>query len=128
MIVYCGSRLPDGGARVVWLSNSARGELPLRLDLRNHSPTGHEWGYGGSGPAQLALDLLSHASGDDEGSQRAYQKFKAQVIARLPREMGWVLTEEAIRAWLAGYLRGEVVPIGPMLLPSHPLSAYTAHG
>jgi hypothetical protein len=36
-------------------------ERPLtpRLDLWNHSPTGFEWGYGGSGPAQLALALLA---------------------------------------------------------------------
>ena len=26
--------------------------------IRNHSPDGFEWGYGGSGPAQLALALL----------------------------------------------------------------------
>ena len=29
--------------------------LDPRFDLWNHSPTGFEWGYGGSGPAQLAL-------------------------------------------------------------------------
>lgn len=38
--------------------------LPMRNDLRNHSPTGAEWGYGGSGPAQLALAILSDALGD----------------------------------------------------------------
>src|SRR5467141_965015 len=32
--------------------------LPLHLEARNHSPTGFAWGYGGSGPAQLALALL----------------------------------------------------------------------
>ena len=30
-------------------------KLNPRLDLFNHSPTGFEWGYGGSGPAQTAL-------------------------------------------------------------------------
>jgi hypothetical protein len=39
--------------------------LPLRLDLFNHSPTGFSWGYGGSGPAQLAVALLADALGDD---------------------------------------------------------------
>jgi hypothetical protein len=39
--------------------------LNLRLDLRNHSPSGFEWGYGGSGPAQLALALLADCLGDD---------------------------------------------------------------
>lgn len=28
------------------------------LAVRNHSPTGFAWGYGGSGPAQLALAVL----------------------------------------------------------------------
>ena len=36
---------------------------PLRVEpslvLRRHSPTGFEWGYGGSGPAQLALAILT---------------------------------------------------------------------
>lgn len=31
--------------------------LDPRFDLRFHSPDGFEWGYGGSGPAQLALAL-----------------------------------------------------------------------
>ena len=32
--------------------------LDPRYDLRNHSPTGFAWGYGGSGPSQLALAIL----------------------------------------------------------------------
>jgi hypothetical protein len=34
--------------------------LPARNDLFNHSPSGFEYGYGGSGPAQLALAILAH--------------------------------------------------------------------
>ena len=30
-------------------------------ELWNHSPDGFNWGYGGSGPAQLALALLLDA-------------------------------------------------------------------
>ena len=33
-------------------------DLPLRLDIFSHSPSGFEWGYLGSGPAQLALAIL----------------------------------------------------------------------
>ncbi len=33
--------------------------LGPRLDLANHSPDGFSWGYGGSGPAQLALAILA---------------------------------------------------------------------
>ena len=36
--------------------------LDPRLDLCSHSPSGFEWGYGGSGPAQLALALLARLS------------------------------------------------------------------
>jgi hypothetical protein len=34
--------------------------IPLRLDLANHSPTGFEFGYSGSGPAQLSVAILAH--------------------------------------------------------------------
>ncbi len=71
--------------------------LPPRLDLWNHSPTGFEWGYGGSGPAQLALALLADALGDDEAAVRLHQDFKWGVVARLPGQ-SWELTEEEIRA------------------------------
>jgi len=32
--------------------------LNLSLKIYNHSPTGFNWGYGGSGPAQLSLAIL----------------------------------------------------------------------
>jgi len=63
--------------------------LDTRLDLRRHSPSGFEWGYLGSGPAQLALAILAehfHGQPDaDEKAQSLYQEFKAQAIARFPR-------------------------------------------
>jgi hypothetical protein len=76
-------------------------ELPLRLDLRNHSPTGFAWGYGGSGPAQLALAILSHhCRGDEERAIRQYQNFKWRVIGRLAQEESWSMTSEDIEAHL----------------------------
>ncbi len=71
--------------------------LPLRLDLRNHSPTGVEWGYGGSGPAQLALALAADVLGDDDRAQEVYQRLKFSVVGGLPHE-GWVLTESRLRS------------------------------
>jgi hypothetical protein len=35
------------------------------LNIRNHSPTGFEFGYAGSGPAQLALAILVDYLGPD---------------------------------------------------------------
>ena len=69
--------------------------LNPRLDLWNHSPTGFEWGYGGSGPAQLALAILADHCGDDEQALNFYQRFKWAVIAELPHRE-WILTSEDI--------------------------------
>jgi hypothetical protein len=75
--------------------------LPLdpRLDLCSHSPTGFEWGYGGSGPAQLALALLADHAGDDEEAVMLHQDFKRVVVARLPYR-GWELTGPQMDSWL----------------------------
>ena|SRR5919106_3738273 len=74
--------------------------LPMRLDLRNHSLTGFEWGYGGSGPAQLALATLTDCLGNDEKALRLHQRFKFRVVGNLPRD-GWTLTEKEIRRVVA---------------------------
>lgn len=47
----------------------------------NHSPDGFNWGYGGSGPAQLALAVILRLTGDAVG----YQDFKFRVIAAIPQ-------------------------------------------
>ena len=57
--------------------------LNPRLDLWNHSPTGFEWGYSGSGPAQLALALLADHLGDDENAVKLHQYFKRTAVANL---------------------------------------------
>lgn len=69
--------------------------LKPRYDLRMHSPDGFEWGYGGSGPAQLALAILAHEYGD-ELAQAWYQDFKWAVVARLT-ERAWNLTSAEIQ-------------------------------
>lgn len=84
---------------VVVIEDSARGagtyELPLRLDLRNHSPTGFSWGYGGSGPNQLALAILADYAGE-KVALRFYQRFRELVVAKLPMDKPWELTEDDI--------------------------------
>jgi hypothetical protein len=65
--------------------------LPLRLDLYNHSPTGFECGYGGSGPAQLALAMLAHVLNNDNRALKLHQRFKQRVVARLPHDGDWEL-------------------------------------
>lgn len=69
--------------------------LNLRLEVCNHSPTGFEWGYHGSGPAQLALALLIEHLEDTEQALAQHQSFMQYVIARLPFD-GWSLTTKEI--------------------------------
>ena len=69
--------------------------LDPKLNLRNHSPTGFDWGYCGSGPAQLALAILAHHCESDEEALDLYQRFKWSVIANLPR-IGWNLSARQI--------------------------------
>jgi hypothetical protein len=73
------------------------------LKIRNHSPTGFAWGYGGSGPSQLALAILLNEFGH-KVAERFYMDFKWKFIATLPNETNsqWELTSEQIRNWLIG--------------------------
>ncbi len=74
-------------------------ELAPSLKLRNHSPTGFEWGYCGSGPAQLALAILLDVTGDALVAQAFYQDFKQEVVAAWGET--WEIYESDIRTWLA---------------------------
>ena len=94
--IYHGLRDPDDTlSNSVWVTrDGAKSQLPLCLDLRNHSPTGFEWGYTGSGPAQLALALLDNVVGS-KLALKHYMSYKNEVVARLPKQ-GWTITESTI--------------------------------
>jgi len=64
----------------------------------NHSPTGFEWGYFGSGPAQLALALLLDVTGDEKLASILHQPFKSQFVALWGRD--WCITSTEIAAWV----------------------------
>jgi hypothetical protein len=78
-------------------------ELPPRNDWRNHSPDGFEWGYGGSGPAQLALAILG-ALFSKRLALAHYQAFKFKIVAGLPKA-GFTLTGEVVREWMRQHLK-----------------------
>jgi hypothetical protein len=67
------------------------------LKVRNHSPDGFSWGYGGSGPSQLALALLLEATSKEE-AVKCYQDFKWDVVAGLPESFS--LNASVIYDWL----------------------------
>lgn len=56
--------------------------------VRNHSPDGFNWGYNGSGPAQLSLAILLELT-DKEIALNNYQRFKSDVIACLEKDCGF---------------------------------------
>ena len=75
--------------------------LPDRSQkMRNHSPDGFNWGYGGSGPAQLAMAILLVFT-EEVTAMRLYQKFKWDVIANLPVK-NFSLDGKVIEQWLEG--------------------------
>lgn len=85
----------------------------------HHSPTGFEIGYGGSGPADLALNVLAayvppHSDGlppvacwngavVSATAWRLHQQFKAEFIATMPKHGGRIAAD-AIRAWIASQM------------------------
>jgi len=91
--------------------------LKERREMAQHSQ-GLEWGYGGSGPAQLALALLMDTLEDadhyvgardiwgEKFNEKAewvmshYQKFKWEVVCQLDRK-GFSLPQEEVRAWIS---------------------------
>lgn len=74
--------------------------LDTGYEYVKHSPTGFEWGYGGSGPAQLAFAILLDASGDVARSMALYQNFKAEVISNLDRDMPWAIAQDTVVNWM----------------------------
>jgi len=75
-------------------------ELPLdpSYKLHPHSPDGFQWGYQGSGPAQLALAILLDLTEDPELSERLHQEFKQDLVATAGNNL--VLIEPEIEKWL----------------------------
>jgi hypothetical protein len=125
--VYVGTRDEHNTARVEVVHNRggrvARERLPHAIV---HSPSGLEWGYTGSGPADLALSMLTHhlhvdaravesawhraiyptdavEAGTVRELLRLHQDFKLSVISGQPRE-GFRITTEQVAAAL-DYLR-----------------------
>lgn len=75
------------------------------LKLRNHSLSGFAWGYGGSGPAQLALAILLRFT-TKEIALSFYQQFKWMVISALPKG-DFELPCHAVKNWLKCNVEGE---------------------
>ncbi|WP_440992400.1 DUF6166 domain-containing protein [Haloarchaeobius baliensis] len=81
-VVYVGYR--KRGQTIVKKQPNQEQLTPARsLKLVSHSSTGFEWGYGGSGPAQLAHALLLDYTDDAEIAMAHYIEFKNRVVSQL---------------------------------------------
>ena len=95
------------------LDGTARSSIPQRHV--HYAPKGFDWGFGGSGPADLALNVLAlflplvpeatsatlrDGSSVSEAAWALHQEFKYDLIATLPRA-GGDISAKTIRAWIA---------------------------
>ncbi|KPN29414.1 hypothetical protein SY89_00127 [Halolamina pelagica] len=99
---YVGTRV-RGGVRVRTYPGKQDLTPSRSLEVVSHSPSGFEWGYGGSGPAQLALAILLDYTDDQEVAQSHYQAFKCEIVSQLACTRGdgmWTLTAGKIEQWL----------------------------
>lgn len=92
---YAGARGPDGSVKVVRIRNGV--QEPLR-HLVHHSPDGFNWGYGGSGPADLARSIIGDVTGDENPHPAIYQPFKWEFVSSWGNR--WEISLDEIRAWL----------------------------
>jgi hypothetical protein len=92
-----GPSLGDPDDVVLWRTREGAAHASVPHVVR-HSPTGIEWGYLGSGPSDLALSVLT-ALADGRVAGALYQRFKQEVVARVP-EQGGVLRAAEVRAWV----------------------------
>jgi len=72
----------DGGDFWIERLNFSEGGCRTNVQRRvyKHSPTGFNFGYGGSGPADFALNLLMMVT-NEHTAQRVYQDFKWRFVA-----------------------------------------------
>ena len=93
-VAYVGFRTAEGPR--VHVVRDGRPFLLRHVEV--HSPTGFEWGYAGSGPADLALSILADYLGNEEAAEDLKGVFKEEVVSRLP-STAWMLTEDALSAF-----------------------------
>ncbi len=113
--VYIGIRpesYPKEDVRVYVFEGESRKQLTHRP---YHSTDGFEWGYGGSGPNDLALAILADVLGEEPAREAIeagrplcswllHWELKDEIIAGLPHT-SWRLDASAIGQWAAKKLK-----------------------
>lgn len=99
MKIYKG-KLRDGGAggQKIMVGRMVRTQdedYPLR-HIESHSPDGFNWGYGGSGPSDTALSILTDCLGERK-ARILYPQFKWDFVAGWGKEFS--ISERTIKNW-----------------------------
>lgn len=82
--------------RVVVEGKDYKRQFNFRHIVVRHSPTGMNWGYGGSGAADFALNALLMFIKESE-ADKVYQSFKWQFVTKIPYEGGTIKGSEIIK-------------------------------
>lgn len=102
MKTYKGVRRSGGSVEVFVIEHIPGGDglqRQGRLEHRlRHSPDGFEWGYHGSGPADLAFSILWDCL-DQELADLWYMDFKWDVVSKFD-QAEWSITSQQIEEWL----------------------------
>ena len=91
--------------RTVIITHPNGNKEPLK-HICVHSPDGFNWGYAGSGPADLALSLLTDIIGKDD-AEKLYQSFKNDIITKLKMGNPWTTTEDEIIKWIFSSIKSK---------------------
>ena len=86
----------DADDVILWREIDGTGRASVTHAGR-HSPTGLNWGYGGAGPADLALSVLLALTPDH--AESLYWRFAREVVALVPYA-GGVIRSSDVRAWV----------------------------
>ena len=96
MKIYIGNRESDG-CHVY--ENGREILLEPSYSLRQHSPTGFEWGYNGSGPHQLSLAILLDFTNNETRALQYYRQFVTDFVSQVDQDR-FVFTGTDIAVWI----------------------------
>ena len=79
----------------MWRSEDGLAHFNIDQKIIRHSPTGMEFSYSGSGPADLALNILFLYL-DEETAIKYYQEFKQEFISTMPKAGGRITAHQIL--------------------------------
>ena len=83
-----------------------------RIEVK-HSPTGFNFGYGGSGPADFALNVMLMFCADRKEAHLIYQDFKFKFVASTNADNANRL--EIPKADIIGFIEGSMAIVNPKM-------------